>query len=98
MSSTQAPALGTHARQRSHYSTTSVTLDLSTSNLDKVDEQDREALRIDTILPWMKGFEKRYHPVEYEYDIVKCVCGFSCPDSEVRDRSNFEVEIENAET
>lgn len=37
----------------------------------------------DFILPWMAGFEKRYHPQEYEYDVVICVCGFSCPDSEV---------------
>ena len=34
------------------------------------------------ILPWMEGFEKRYAPGEHIEDVVKCVCGYSCPDEE----------------
>lgn len=56
-------------------------LRLNKVELDKLGPSEGNVM--DAILPWMKGFEKRFHPEEHEYDIVKCICGFSCPDSEV---------------
>lgn len=62
--------------------------------LDTADDHKTDLAIEEAILPWMAGFEKRYHPQEYENDLVICVCGFACPDSEVcsstrRTRSPF---------
>lgn len=48
------------------------------------------------ILPWMKGFEKRYAS-EHVEDIVRCVCGFSCPDVCFIFRCTYSVLIERQE-
>lgn len=61
-------------------------LQLNRTELEKLGPAEGDVM--DAILPWMKGFEKRYHPEEHEYDIVKCICGFSCPDSEVCSESS----------